>query len=448
MPNHRPAQSNITLRREPCVSRTGSAETIVGWAIIRTTEVSMCALRSIIVLLVLAICLPVAPLAGAQERVAAAEEMTVVGEGRAAFTGDVVASEEEAIWDAKRDAVEQAAGVFLRSHQFGHDFTIERDQIEGRSEGFIRRWKRIEGSRRIESIASQNDGIHSPARILHIRIRARIALLPVVKRLADIADVYKDLERPRLRLTILSEKKNNELAGRTRSALSVALVAEGFEIADSGPAEVELRGRLDIVPTVHLGDRASTPYGIGESMAGCRAVLLLEAVSIASEDTLLSIKSDSGGGSFASDIEAAQEAASGAAETLLRDHRSDIIQRLLVRWVHERQEGHTVVIKATGLTIPQQNALREAIRSTRGFHEFTADTSARTALSLRYVTSADTRTIRRWLSNRPAREGGPLVLHNDRGPIIICSASRTTRSVRNYTSTSINLQASGKHASH
>ena len=424
MPNQLSIEFYISPLREPCVCRDARAAAFVGM----TIATALHAFRYSIVVLILAACLFVEQRAPAQAQHAGAEEMSVVGEGRAAYTGDVVAAEEEALWDAKRDAVEQAAGIFVRSHQVGRDFTIERDQIESRSEGFIRHWERIDGSRRIESIASLKGGIDAPVRILHIRIRAQVALLPVIRHLADIADVYKDLERPRLRLTILSDKKYADLAGRTRAALTAALVAEGFEIAASGPAEVELRGSLDIVPTVHLGDADSTPYGIGDSIAGCRAALSLQAISIASEDTLLSVKTESGGGSFASDAEAAQEAASGVAETLLQEHETAFIPRLLVRWVHERQEGHTIVIKAHGLKAPQQNALREAVRGTRGFREFTADTAVHAVLTLRFVTAADTRTLRRWLTDRPAREGGPFLLHSERGPVILCTGTRSVHS--------------------
>ena len=42
------------------------------------------------------------------------EELEIVGEGAAAISKDLAAVEEEAIWDAKRNAVEQAAGIFLR----------------------------------------------------------------------------------------------------------------------------------------------------------------------------------------------------------------------------------------------------------------------------------------------------------------------------------------------
>src|SRR5438128_2206313 len=80
------------------------------------------------------------------------ETVVVVGEGMAVLNDDPTAAEEEAVWDAKRNAVEQAAGLFVRSYLSGRDFQLEENEIRGRSDGFIKQWEIVPNSRRVEPI--------------------------------------------------------------------------------------------------------------------------------------------------------------------------------------------------------------------------------------------------------------------------------------------------------
>src|SRR5687768_16295170 len=101
---------------------------------------------------------------------AAKEEIEIVGDGAAAVTKDLAAVEEEAVWDAKRNVVEQAAGKFLRARAVGRDFELEEDRIEGCTNGFIRKWEVIPGSRKIEALGN--------GRVLRLLVKATVALIP------------------------------------------------------------------------------------------------------------------------------------------------------------------------------------------------------------------------------------------------------------------------------
>ena len=107
------------------------------------------------------------------------DSVTIVAEGRATLSQDSAASEEEAIWDAKRNAVEQAAGLLVKSRTIGHNYRLESDEIRGQAGGFVRKWELLPESRHIETIGN--------GRVLHVQIRAAVALLPVIHRLSDIA---------------------------------------------------------------------------------------------------------------------------------------------------------------------------------------------------------------------------------------------------------------------
>lgn len=344
------------------------------------------------------------------------ETLTVVAEGMAALESDPAAAEEEATWDAKRNAVEKVAGVFLRARSVGRDYEIEESEIRSETRGFVRTWEPIEGSRRIEKVGN--------GKILRLEIKATVALLPVIKHLSDIQDVYDDLERPRIRVEITGDS----FAQRAQSALLSVVKAQGFETSTSDSAEIVLSGRLEIIPTVKLGDKGS-PFGVGELVAACRARLIVRVVSAASEEALFLTQSEGTGCSFAGDADARSEAVADAAAQLLAQKEKLFTQRLLVRWAKERQEGHIVALQVKGLNPRGRALLKEQVRAMRGFVRFVAESDTTKSYTLRFHTRLDTRGIRRRLSALLLEKSALAVL-NDRGPLIVCAASARSRITR------------------
>jgi len=344
------------------------------------------------------------------------DALVVVGEGVAALTGDVAAAEEEAVWDAKRNAVEQAAGIFLRARSVGRDFELWEDEIHSRADGFVQTWEIVPGSRRVDRIGN--------GKVLRLKVRAVVALLPVIRRLADIEDVYDDLERPRVRVEVAGDAPQR----RAQNVLIAALKAQGFEIAGAGPAEIVLAGRLEATTTLRLGDHDS-PYGVGELVGVCRARLLAQVVSTASEEILLTASAEGVGQSFQSDAEARSEAAAAAANSLLQDNKNLFAQHLLARWARERQEGHVVVVQVSGLNARERALLREQIRAMRGFRRLISETASKDRFVLRLLTRLDTRGVRRRLSSLRLNQASLNVL-NDRGPLIVCAVGHRLRVVR------------------
>ena len=118
----------------------------------------------------------------------------------------------------------------------GAIFRLESDRIEGRTDGFVRKWEIVPGSRRIETVGN--------GKILRLKIRATVALLPVIRKLQDIQDVYDDLERPRIRVTVVGDSAN----GAAKRAILAALQAQGFETVTGDAAEITLTARVDAEP--------------------------------------------------------------------------------------------------------------------------------------------------------------------------------------------------------
>ncbi len=342
-----------------------------------------------------------------------ADTLTVTAEGMAAIEGDMAIAEDEALWDAKRNAIEQAAGVFLRARSVGRDFVIEEKTLRARSDGFIRRWERVPDSRQIETVGN--------GRILRIKIRAEVALLPVIQKLSDIKDVYDDLERPRLRVEVIGDTP----AGTVRNALLAHLRALDFEVTTGSHAEVSLVGRLEIVPTVKMGS-GDSPFGVGDNLAACRAKLTLRLISEASEETLFVQTTEGAGRSFVSDADARTEAAADAVDTLVDASPVSFTQTLMVRWVREREEGHAIQLTVSGLSGHQRALLVEQISRMRGFVRMIGTTTDSKQFLLRFITRLDTPGVRRRLSALPL-EKAILSVQNGRGTRIICTAKNEVK---------------------
>ncbi len=332
------------------------------------------------------------------------DSLVAVGEGMAPLGADPTAAEEEAVWDAKRNAVEQAAGVLVQSRTLGHDQSIYDDVIRSRASGFVRSWEIVPGSKHVEKVGSSE--------ILRLQVRATVALLPVIRSLSDIADVYKDLERPRVRI----EVEEDDPQRRVMNAIVAAFRKQGFEVVGGDTAEVVLTGHLWVHSGMKLGD-SSSPYGAAAAVAAGQARLSVKLESTASQEMLLATEVRGHGHSFRSDEEAETAAEADAGRRLLNDKDSLFVQQLLVRWARERQEGHVIALRIRGLSDHKRRILHDALMDMRGFRDLLSDSSEGGVPTIRFLTLLDTASVRRRINEmRPG--GARLSVTNDRGPIV------------------------------
>ena len=157
-----------------------------------------------------------------------------------------------------------------------------------------------------------------------------------------------------------------------------------------------------------------------------------------SEDVLFARQTGGAGRSFQSDQEAQNEAVAQISEAVLGDNEAQFVPYLLARWARERQEGHIVVVRADGLNAPQRDRLKQALADMRGFRRFVEEKVEKAPggedgrangrlepqrITLRLLTRRDTRSIRRDLAalSLPALSL-PLLVSDDRGPVIFCAA--------------------------
>ena len=338
-----------------------------------------------------------------------ARTITVIAEGSAALGEDRGRAEEEALRDAKRNAIEKAAGVFLKSKAIGRNFAQEEDLIVTQAKGFLKSWERLPGTDRIEKIGERGE-------ILHLQISAEVALLPLLKRLEDIREAYDDLERPRIRVRI--EGDTPQLAAK--SALTRVLKAEGFEVSE-GAAEVVFSGRIETRCTVHLGD-ANTPHGIGESIAAARSTLRLSIISEASEEALLTYGTEATASSFLSDSDAKNGAIEEAGNQFLQQNKESVIRSLLLHWATERQEGHVVALELRGLPPKTLDRVRQTLSEWRGFRRLLDDSTLKGVTTLRVLTLLSNREFRHRLTELKL-DTITLAVADRRGSLILCKAN-------------------------
>lgn len=337
------------------------------------------------------------------------EEIQVIAEGIATLNDDVAGAEEEALWEAKRNAVEQAAGLFLKAEAIGRDFQLSKEEIRTSSKGYIRHWERIMGSRTIERVGN--------GKLLRIKIRATVALMPVLLHIETLKEVLSDLQRPRLFV------QASEALEPQRLQLRQYLEEQGFIIADAHTSSaiiVRLTGSTS--PLLTLGD-TKAPFELGASVGTQCARLTLELTSFASEETLLTKTQEATGSSFQSNEEAKTNAMQCALQTLLDQESQNITQTLLLRWVRERQEGYSVALTITNLPKKERESLKQAVETMRGFQEFIGESHSSDCYTLRFFTRLAVRDIRRRLTVFRHSDFA-LLVREESGAIIHCAAVR------------------------
>ena len=179
------------------------------------------------------------------------------------------------------------------------------DEIQGRTQGFVRRWEIVEGSRRIETVTTGGKARRDPAyRGAGYGRTAAAHPSPGRHR--------RRVQRPgtpaHSRFDHGESSDTPTAAERLQADMAGALKAQGFEVASEGSAEVVLKGALDITPTVRMGD-THAPYGVGDMVAACRARLALAGRLGQPVRTCCSRRrAETSGRSFQNDQDACQDA--------------------------------------------------------------------------------------------------------------------------------------------
>jgi hypothetical protein len=311
-------------------------------------------------------------------------ETTVVTEGIAAVVGgDLARAEDEAISDAKRNAVEQAIGVFVKSETLGENYQVVQETILTKSEGYITWWEKVEGSRRVEKIEQHE--------LLKIKIKAKVGLIKLIDDMSDIEEVYNSMQRPRI-MVLIAEENLGRSCAETPASLAVirSLQDRRFDVVDPEVVE-QIKQRESARAIVERGDaqaaarlaleqgaeilvlgkakssKSDVPYGLDDSVNCCSARLDARIVYGDTGQNLFTPKPSEGrGASFADFQDAGLKALEDAGSRLISADARRFAAQVLARWAREVQNGRVLRVIAEGVSYDEFAALKKAIREFRG----------------------------------------------------------------------------------
>jgi hypothetical protein len=283
-------------------------------------------------------------------------DVEIVASGMASIGGDRAASVEEAVLDAKRNAVEQALGVLVNADALAQNYEVVWETIRTRSQGYVKRWELLG-----EPEWDTRNGL------VKVRIRAVVSAAEAVKDLWEIPEVYVALERPRIGVKLLAADTRQPEPAST-AALAHALRVRGFDVVEGSgnPAEVLITGTVRTETGIRLGDK-NAPYGLGTVVATQKAYAEVRVVWADTGAVIVPpFRWEATGFSFNSNEEARQEALQTLGRELVEESKAAIGQKVLSAWIGQLQNGLRVRLVVRGVDYRTLSQFSDKLRSIRG----------------------------------------------------------------------------------
>ena len=301
-----------------------------------------------------------APIRAAQP--SADPEVSVIAEGSAVLVnGDIAKAEDEAISDAKRNAVEKALGVLVKADTLGSGYQVAAEIILTHSEGYISDWSKVPGSRGIENVHGSE--------LLTIKINARVKLVSLISDATDIGPIYDAVERPRIMVQIADEMDSETVPGASTCGTAVmrALKSRGFEVVDAADQGAE----VSILGTAKVMDGPTDDTG---AVRTASAVVDARVVYTDTGQILYTAPQVQGrGASFGDSKDARLKALRDAGDRLVRGDSRKLIPQILAQWVLELQDGRVYKVIVDGVAATEVSVLKNTLRDLRGHVDFVGD---------------------------------------------------------------------------
>jgi len=311
-------------------------------------------------------------------------EIMVTAEGQAAvINGDVGRAEDEALTVAKRNAVEQGIGVFVKSESLGRNFELVEQTILTKSEGYISWWRIVEGSRKIQDLEG--------SKILTIKINAKVKAVTLVNALSDIEAIYDSIQRPKVMVLMNERNVGQKPEDLPVSALAIMRVLQEkkFDVVDpevikrliakesaravierGDPQAAAMLAMQEGAEILVLGSAKSSEQKIeelGDTVKAASAILSARIVYSDTGDVLYTSKQISGRGVSTSSVEEAGiKALDDAGAKLLKSDVERFVAQVIARWAAESQSGRMFKVTADDVSYTELNALKKVIAEFRG----------------------------------------------------------------------------------
>jgi len=130
-------------------------------------------------------------------------------------------SKEDALKDARRNAVEKGSGTIIASETRTQDFQLVKDTILARSTGFIHSWRELSAQQ------SRIDDTWT------VKISAEVSIQGVKDELLVVQGLLKDIGRPKI-LVVINERVDKKLVemSTVQTKVEGALKDSGFALVD------------------------------------------------------------------------------------------------------------------------------------------------------------------------------------------------------------------------
>lgn len=322
-------------------------------------------------------------------------DMSVIAEGSGAVVdGDMAKAKDDALADAKKNAVEQGIGVFVSSKTLGEDYMVVENTILTKSEGYITTWSIVEGSQKVEKFEG--------SQILTIKIKAKIGLLNLISDLSDMEEVYNVMKRPKV-MVLISEKnmgKKPEELPASALAIMSSLQDRKFDVVDPEvikeliqqqstrvaleTGDVKAAGVIAMkkgAQILVLGTASAKSVDLsditGDDIKSASALLSARIVYADTGEVLyVTSKSVQGRGVSVSDNEeAGTKALEDAGGKLISSDADRFTQQILARWAKESQQGRVFRVVVNKVKDSEFENIKSAIQKFRGFVDFVGDSS-------------------------------------------------------------------------
>lgn len=308
----------------------------------------------------------------------------VIAEGSAAVSGsDIAKAEDEALGDARRNAVEKALGVFVQTDAMGSDYQVVQKTILTRSEGYISDWHVVDGSKKIERVQGYD--------LLKIQIEASVKLTSLLNDATDIGPIYNAMQRPRIMVLISDELESK--SGETSSCATAAMKAlkeRGFDVVDletfrkqKNCLSESLKNASDFAISqgadILILGSAKTVEGPTDNSGNIKtsgSTLDTRVVYSDTAQVLFTPKQIQGrGAAFGDRKEACFRALNDAGKKLIQGDSQSFVTQLLAAWALELQSGRIYKITAENIATKDLDGFKNAIEDIRGFVGFVGEVS-------------------------------------------------------------------------
>ena len=307
----------------------------------------------------------------------ASEPLVIVAEGVGDTAGGRAMARDAAIWDALRQAVEQALGAFIQSESIVENYQLISDNIFSKTAGYIQKYHILEE-------VSQGD-------LYRVKIKAHVVSGKLENDLAAIGLLISQKHKPRMMVVIpeqhLARKKVPDPAGETE--IIKKLLEKGFKVVDQSQvkriryndqvraalagndktaAKIGLQYGAEVIIIGEAFSEFATSGGVLGSMISCRARVEARAIRT---DTGEIIAAD---GKHAAGIDISENIAGKKALQNAGGQLGDyLITQILSTWRSEVVDATTVQLIIIGVDYQQfakfKMLLKGSVRGVKAIHQ-------------------------------------------------------------------------------